>query len=86
MVEVSLVFMLCVAHERKGVSLAGTRTLRLEQCKCRSQTMPHAKEGNHIKHSAGSTLVHDGGYVHGVTQLVRGVRYGLYVLRWDDTA
>jgi hypothetical protein len=39
-----------------------------------------------FKRCAGAMLAHDGGYVHGVTQLVRGVRYGLFVIRWDDIA
>jgi predicted 2-oxoglutarate/Fe(II)-dependent dioxygenase YbiX len=38
----------------------------------------------HPKRRAGTVLAHDGRLVHGVTKLVRGVRYGLFVLRWVD--
>ena len=38
----------------------------------------------HTKRRAGTVLAHDGRLVHGVTKLVRGVRYGLFVLRWVD--
>ena len=35
----------------------------------------------HVQRRVGSIMSHDGDAVHGVTRLVKGIRYGLYALR-----